>query len=307
VKADMETKQYNIPKMLSDRAICFFFLFPTLVLLLFLIGYPFVMLIYNSFFRYSVLRPAVPAEFIGFDNYLFFLTDEYTWQRFIFTGKFVILAVSIQFFLGITISYLLQTKFKGRDVVFTMILMPMMLCPIIVGLFWKYLFNFEWGLVNYLLSLIGASGIDWLGDPTYSLWATIIADTWMWTPFTILLATAAFSGIPKSMYEAADVDGASASFKFFNITLPLSAPVLVIALLLRLIDSFKQFDLFYALTGGGPGDATQTVSFLLYKTAFQYFYTGEASALGMIILIIIIGLSSIFIRYLTNLSQKQQA
>jgi multiple sugar transport system permease protein len=129
----------------------------------------------------------------------------------------------------------------------------------------------------------------------------------MWTPFTILLATAAFSGIPKSMYEAADVDGASASFKFFNITLPLSAPVLVIALLLRLIDSFKQFDLFYALTGGGPGDATQTVSFLLYKTAFQYFYTGEASALGMIILIIIIGLSSIFIRYLTNLSQKQQA
>jgi multiple sugar transport system permease protein len=188
-----------------------------------------------------------------------------------------------------------------------MILMPMMLCPIIVGLFWKYLFNFEWGLVNYLLSLVGASGIDWLGDPTYSLWATIIADTWMWTPFTILLATAAFSGIPKSMYEAADVDGASASFKFFNITLPLSAPVLVIALLLRLIDSFKQFDLFYALTGGGPGDATQTVSFLLYKTAFQYFYTGEASALGMIILIIIIGLSSIFIRYLTNLSQKQQA
>ena len=83
--------------------------------------------------------------------------------------------------------------------------------------------------------------------------------------------------------------------------------MLVIALLLRLIDSFKQFDLFYALTGGGPGDATQTVSFLLYKTAFQYFYTGEASALGMIILIIIIGLSSIFIRYLTNLSQKQQA
>lgn len=297
--------QNKLPKMFGDRAICYFFLFPTLVLLLFLVGYPFISLIYNSFFRYSVLRPAVPSEFIGFSNYLFYLTDEYTWQRFIFTGKFVVLAVSIQFFLGVGIAYLFQTKFKGRDVIFTLILMPMMLCPVIVGLFWRYLFNAEWGLVNYLISFVGISTIDWIGNPTYSLWATIIADTWMWTPFTILLATAAFSGIHKSLYEAADVDGASAGFKFLNITLPLSAPVLVIALLLRLIDSFKQFDLFYALTGGGPGDATQTVSFLLYKTAFQYFYTGEASALGMIILIIIIGLASIFIRYLTSLSEKQ--
>ncbi len=303
----MEDRQHKLPWMLGDRAVCYLFLFPTLVLLLFLIGYPFLVLIYNSFLRYSVLRPAIPAEFIGLDNYLFFLTDEYTWERFVFTGKFVIMAVSIQFFLGVGIAYLLQTKFKGRDVVFTLILTPMMLCPIVVGLFWRYLFNSEWGLVNYFLSVVGIGNIDWLGNPTYSLWAAIIVDTWMWTPFTILLATAAFSGIPKSLYEAADVDGASSQFKFFNITLPLSAPVLVIALLLRLIDSLKQFDIFYSLTGGGPGDATQTVSFMLYKTAFQYFYTGEASALGMILLIIIIGLSSIFIRYLTSLADKQQA
>ncbi len=300
-------QEHKIPRMFSDRAVCYFFLFPTLVLLLFLLVYPFLSLIYHSFFRYSVLRAAVPAKFIGFDNYLFFLTDDYTWRRFVFTGKFVLLAVSIQFFLGVAIAYLFQTKFRGRDVIFTMILMPMMLSPIVVGLFWKYMFNAEWGLVNYLLSLVGLPAVDWLGNPTYSLWATIIADTWMWTPFTILLAMAAFSGIPKSLYEAADVDGASGAFKFFNVTLPLSAPVLVIALLLRLIDSFKQFDLFYALTGGGPGDATQTVSFQLYKTAFQYFYTGEASALGMILLIIIIGLSSIFIRYLTSLGEKQSA
>jgi multiple sugar transport system permease protein len=129
----------------------------------------------------------------------------------------------------------------------------------------------------------------------------------MWTPFTILLATAAFMGIPKFLYEAAAVDGASRGFRFFNITLPLSAPILVIAVLLRLIDSFKQFDLFYALTGGGPGDATQTISFTVYKTAFQYFYTGDSSALGLILLIIIIGLSSRFIKYLTALSEKQGA
>ena len=299
--------QRKLPWTMGDGALRTVFLFPTLVLLLFLIGYPFVMLIYYSFLKYSILRPAVPAEFVGFENYLFYLGDDYTWERFIFTGKFVILAVSIQFFLGVGIAYLLQEKFRGRDVVFTMMLMPMMLCPIIVGLFWRYLFNSEWGLVDFLLSVIAGFKIDWLGDPTYSLWAAVIADTWMWTPFTILLATAAFMGIPKSLYEAAAVDGASRGFRFFNITLPLSAPILVIAVLLRLIDSFKQFDLFYALTGGGPGDATQTISFTVYKTAFQYFYTGDSSALGLILLIIIIGLSSRFIKYLTALSEKQGA
>lgn len=302
----MGAHQTHPVKMMSDKTLCTLFLLPTVVLLLFLLGYPFVMLIYNSFFRYSILRPAVPAEFIGISNYLFFLTDEYTWKRFIFTGKYVIIAVSIQFLLGIGVAHLLQNKFKGRDIIFTMLLMPMMLCPIIVGLFWRYLFNSEWGMVNYLLKIMAGISLDWLGDPTYSLWAVVIADTWMWTPFIILLATAGFSGIPKSLYEAAAVDGASSGFCFFNITLPLAAPVLVIALLLRLIDSMKQFDLFYALTGGGPGDATQTISFTLYKTAFQYFYTGEASALGMILLIIIIGLSSIFIRYLTSLTNKQR-
>ncbi len=303
----MTGNEGKFPRRFGDKFICRAFLFPTLVVLLFLILYPFVMLIYNSFFRYSILRPAVPAKFIGIQNYTFFLTDEYTWQRFIFTGKFVIIAVVIQFLLGTTVAYLFQKKFKGRDILFTLILMPMMLCPIIVGLFWRYLFNSEWGLVNYLISMVSSVNIDWLGNPNFSFWATIIADTWMWTPFTILLATAAFSGIPKSLYEAAAVDGASAPFRFFNITLPLSAPILVIAVLLRLIDSMKQFDLFYALTGGGPGDATQTISYTIYKTAFQYFYTGESSALAVTLLVIIIGLSSIFVKYLTALSEKQKA
>ena len=182
--------------------------------------------------------------------------------------------------------------------------MPMMLCPIVVGFLWRYMFNSEWGVLNYLISVFGGAKIDWLGVTDNALWAVVIADTWMWTPFVILLATAAFRGIPKALYEAADVDGASAGFRFFRITLPLSAPILFIALLLRLIDSFKQYDLFFALTGGGPGSSTETVSFTLGKTAFSYFYTGEASALAVILLLIIIGLSLIFVRYLTALGER---
>ena len=288
----------------NEKLIKLLFLWPSLAILLFLIAYPFVMLIYYSFFNFSFLRP-INTKFIGLTNYLLILTDTYTWERFIFTFKYVGLSVTIQFVLGILIAWLLQRNFRGKDAVFTVVLMPMMLCPIVVGLLWRFMFNTEWGIINYFLhDLIGFARIEWLGVEQNSIWATIIANTWMWTPFMVLLASAAFSSVPKYLYEAASVDRASGWFKFTNITLPLSAPILVLALLFRLMDEMKQFDLIYTLTGGGPGDATQTVSFTLYKTAFQYFYTGEGSAWAFILLIIIIGLSSILIRLLNYLSDR---
>ena len=297
---DYDHKKY----LRNEKLIKLLFLGPSLAILLFLIAYPFVMLIYYSFFNFSFLRP-VNTKFVGLTNYLLILTDTYTWERFIFTFKYVGLSVTIQFILGILIAWLLQRNFRGKDAVFTVVLTPMMLCPIVVGLLWRYMFNTEWGIINYFLhNLLGFARIEWLGREQNSLWATIIANTWMWTPFMVLLASAAFSSVPKYLYEAASVDRASGWFKFTNITLPLSAPILVLALLFRLMDEMKQFDLIYTLTGGGPGNATQTVSFTVYKTAFQYFYTGEGSAWAFILLIIIIGLSSILIRLLNYLSER---
>ena len=288
----------------NEKLMKLLFLWPSLAILLFLIAYPFVMLIYYSFFNFSFLRP-VNTKFVGLTNYLLILTDTYTWERFVFTFKYVGLTVSIQFVLGILIAWLLQRNFRGKDAVFTVVLMPMMLCPIVVGLLWRYMFNTEWGIINYFLhNILGFARIEWLGVEQNSIWATVIANTWMWTPFMVLLASAAFSSVPKYLYEAASVDRASGWFKFTNITLPLSAPILVLALLFRLMDEMKQFDLIYTLTGGGPGNATQTVSFTLYKTAFQYFYTGEGSAWAFILLIIIIGLSAILIRLLNYLSER---
>jgi multiple sugar transport system permease protein len=298
--SDYDQKKYER----NEKLIKLLFLWPSLAILLFLIAYPFIMLIYYSFFNFSFLRQA-NTKFIGLTNYLLILTDTYTWERFIFTFKYVGLSVSIQFILGILIAWLLQRNFRGKDAVFTVVLMPMMFCPIVVGLLWRYMFNTEWGIINYFLhNLLGFARVEWLGMEQNSLWATIIANTWMWTPFMVLLASAAFSSVPKYLYEAASVDRASGWFKFTNITLPLSAPILVLALIFRLMDEMKQFDLIYTLTGGGPGDATQTVSFTLYKTAFQYFYTGEGSAWAFILLIIIIGLSSILIRLLNYLSER---
>jgi multiple sugar transport system permease protein len=290
----------------KEKWIKYLFLWPTLAILLFLIAYPFIMLIFYSFTSFSAMRPA-NIRFVGFLNYKNILTDTYSWERFSFTFKYVILAVSIQFVLGVFIAFLLQRKFKGREAIFTIVLMPMMLCPVVVGLYWQLMFNTEWGIINYFVhNLLGFARVEWLGKPQNSIWATVIADTWMWTPFMVLLASAAFSSIPRYLYEAASVDRASGWFKFANITLPLSAPILVLAVIFRLMDTIKAFDLIYTLTAGGPGNATQTVSFALYKTAFQYFYTGEGSAWAFILLIIIIGLSSILIKLLDYLSARSK-
>lgn len=291
-------------KRSSGRLMIFGFLSPSLAILIFMVAYPIFSLVYYSFFNFSALRPAAGMKPVGLGNYEFLLGDPELWERFIFTGKFVALCVSAQMLIGIFIGYQLQKNFRGRDLLFTALMLPMMMSPVVVGFLWRYMFNSEWGVINYLLTVAGLGKVDWLGQTTAALFAAAAADTWMWTPFIVLLATAAFRGIPETIYEAAEVDGASPAYTFFRITLPMSAPVLFIALILRLIDSFKQYDLFFALTGGGPGSSTETVSFAVAKTAFSYFYTGEASALAVVLLVIIIGLSMILVRHLNKMGER---
>ena len=289
---------------LSDFSIGALFISPSVLILALMVFYPFITLIRYSFLSFSMLRPDVPAEEVGLNNYFDLLTDPDIWQRFIFTGKFVLATLSIQLIVGVAAAYGFQRDFKGRDLLFTLALMPMMFCPIVVGFLWQYMFNSEWGMVNWLISLFGFANVDWLGRSENALWAVAIADAWTWTPFVILLATAAFRGIPVDIREAAQIDGASPAFTFFNVTLPMSLPIILIALLLRLIDAFKQFDLFVAMTGGGPGSETETAAYSLSKMAFGYFQTGAASAFAIILLVVIIGLSLVFVRYLTHLSNR---
>jgi multiple sugar transport system permease protein len=299
-----QIRQAELKRRSSGRLMIAGFLSPTLAILAFMVGYPIFSLVYYSFFNFSALRPAAGMKPVGFKNYSYLLSDPELWERFIFTGKFVFLCVAMQMLIGIFVGYQMQKNFRGRDVIFTALMMPMMLSPVVVGFLWRYMLNSEWGIINYLLTVFGMAKVDWLGQTNAALWAAAVADTWMWTPFIILLATAAFRGIPQTIYEAAEVDGASPAYTFFRITLPMSAPVLFIALILRLIDSFKQYDLFFALTGGGPGSSTETVSFAVAKTAFSYFYTGEASALAVMLLVIIIGLSMILVRHLGKMGER---
>jgi multiple sugar transport system permease protein len=204
---------------------------------------------------------------------------------------------------------LVRSKFRGSGVVTTLILVPMMLSPVVVGLFWKLMYNPTFGFFNFLLGFRDPSaGPDMIAShfgstaiPGLALFAVVLVDVWMWSPFVMLLVLSGLNAIPDYLYEAAVIDRASSWFQFWRITLPQVMPLLLIAVLFRTIEALKSFDLVMGLTGGGPGDQTELIAVHLYREAFAgQFRTGHASALAYIILIIVIAVSNLYIRYLNK-------
>ena len=287
-------------RSLSDYQIKMLFIIPTLALLIAMNIFPLLYSLCLSFTKYKY--GSDPPRFIGTENYSRILSDPNIWSYFAITARFVLLAVSAQFFIGFGLALLLNREFKYKGIMTTLILLPMMLSPVVVGLFWKFIFDPDTGIFNYFLKILfHVEKIGWTTNPKIALFSVVIVDTWMWSPFMMLISLAGLSAIPKYLYEAADVDRASGWFKFRHITLPMVSPLLLIALLFRTMDAFKLFDLVYSLTNeGGPGVATETVSMNLYKIAFRRWDIGQASAMAYILLIIIIALSSIYIKYLNK-------
>ncbi|MEP6984417.1 MAG: sugar ABC transporter permease [Chloroflexota bacterium] len=286
---------------MSDRKIVLWFILPTIILLIVMNIFPLIYSLYLSFTNYSVIADK-PPQWIGIQNYTSILSDKNFWTAFATTGRYALLTVILQTVIGFGLALLLRNKFKGSGLVTTLILIPMMLSPIVVATFWKLIFNPSYGIFNYLLGYTNISTApEWLGDPDRVLWAIIIVDVWMWCPFVMLLCLAGLSAIPEYLYEAAAIDRAGTWFQFRRITLPQVMPLLLIAVLFRTIEAFKQFDLVYGLTGGGPGDLTETVSIRLYRLAFAgQLNTGLSSALAYIVLIIIIAVSNLYIRSLNR-------
>jgi multiple sugar transport system permease protein len=304
----VQTKQPLRPRFAwaTDRWIAASFLTPTMLMLLFITVFPLAWSLYLSFTDWSVIRDAGTAPgWVGTQNYFELLTNRRTWERFVVTGQFVVPAVTIELVLGFGIAMLLNRKFAGRGVIMTMLLIPMMLSPIVVALFWRFMMQGE-GVINYyVVNVLGAEPILWLTDRWVAPWSLVIVDVWMWTPFMMLISLAGLSAVPRYLYEAAAVDRASGWFRFRHITLPMVAPLLLIAVIFRTMDAYKLFDQALVLTGGGPGRFTQTASLYLYDLAFGQFRTGEASALGYIMLIVIIALANLFIRALNSIKATE--
>jgi len=288
-------------RRVTDRSLKVYFLVPTFALLLFMIVFPLIWSLYLSFTRYNAVATA-PPEFVGIRNFARILSDPEVWVRFVITGKFVALVVLIEFVLGFVLALLLNREFRGKGIITTLYLLPMMFSPVVIGKFFAFILDTNWGILNYILgTLFGIPKIAWTTSYEWALYSLVITDVWIWTPFMLLLTLAGLSTVPRYLYEAAEVDRASSWFKFRYITLPHIFPLLILALLFRTMDAFRFFDIVYVLTGGGPGYSTQILPYYIYKLAFQYWYTGKSCAIAYIFLIIIIALSNIYVNYLNKL------
>ncbi|SRR5581483_2841920 len=299
--AQAQATSYARRRHMSDGTLIKLFIIPTLIILILWNVFPLFYSLYLSFTNYSAIANRAP-RWIGLDNYARILESDKFWGYFATTGKYALVSVAIQTILGFGLALLLRQKFRGSGLITTLILIPMMLSPVVVGLFWKLIYNPSYGIFNFLLDPTNPRlATDMLAGPDTALIAVIIVDVWMWTPFVMLLCLSGLSAIPDYLYEAAAIDRASSWFQFRRITLPQVAPLLLIAVLFRTIEALKAFDLMMGLTGGGPGDATETVSINLYRLAFQgQVATGRASALAYIVLIIIICISNVYIRFLNR-------
>jgi len=218
------------------------------------------------------------------------------------TGAFVVVAVAVELVLGFAVAMALKSDFRGKTVAMTIVLVPMMLSPAVMGLYWTLILNGHYGVLNQLLAAVGLGEPQWLTEHKFA--SLLVVDIWMWTPFMMLIALAGLNSIPQYIYEAAEIDRASRWRVFTKITLPMCAPLLVLAVLLRTTDALKQFDLVMALTG--PNDqATQTLSACLYQKMIREQELGLGCAYAIVVLVMVIALATVFTRYIGWIQKKQ--
>lgn len=292
---------------ISDRLVSWAFIAPTILLLLAINIFPLIWTIRLSLTNYRANRTGAELKWLGLRNYERILTDPDIWNAMQATAHFVIWTLVLQVLIGFTLAYLINKKFKGNDLWTTIIVLPMMLSPAVVGNFWTFLYQPQIGLFNYFIGfLTGAdpSSFSMIGDVALAPWAIIIVDTWMWTPFVMLICLAGLRSIPDSIYEAAECDRASKWRQFWTITIPMALPFLMLAVLFRGIENFKMFDLVVQLTGGGPGSVTELTSINLKREAFEKWRTGYASAYAVILFVTVFGLASIYVKALNKVKER---
>ena len=294
-------------KGLSDRAIAWIFVGPTIFLLLAINIFPLIWTINLSFTNFKANRVNRAVEYIGTRNYERILSDADIWISMQATAHFLFWTIFFQVLIGFTLAWLINKKFKGNDLWTTIIVLPMMLSPAVVGNFWTFLYQPQIGLFNYVIGFISGkdpSSFEMLGSVDLAPWSIVIVDTWMWTPFVMLICLAGLRSIPDYIYEAAEIDRASKLRQFFTITIPMVLPFLMLAVLFRGIENFKMFDLVVQLTGGGPGSITELASINLKREAFEKWRTGYSSAFAIILFVTVFGLASIYVKALNKVKAR---
>ncbi len=294
-------------QLISKKTIIAFFLPGALFMGVFMI-YPIFKMGLDSLFNFT---PNGLREFVGFDNYIKAFTNESFLQPLKNTLIYVVLAVVIELILGTILALVFESHFKGNKTIRSLILTPLMIAPLVAGLIWKLMLSSQFGIINQLLVNVGilknTSQILWLADEKWALLSCTLADIWLTTPFMMLMILAGLQGLDGGMLEAATIDGANWWQKIFNIKLPNIKPVLLTALSIRIIDAARTFDIVWAMTQGGPNGSSELISVVIYKTLTRYNKVGYASAMALILIMVLVTFTLVAMQGLWNPKKKQSA
>ncbi|WP_369017598.1 sugar ABC transporter permease [Thermatribacter velox] len=271
---------------------------PAFVFIGIIIFYPMALSFYMSLFQIDLTRRAMGTPFVGLRNYLEILKSSYFWESMGRTAYFTVVSIALEMVAGFLIALLLNEKFRGRGMLRSLLLLPWALPITVDAIMWKWIFNANYGAFNALLTQIGIldSYRPWLTNPWSAMHCVIIADVWKVTPLVALLLLAGLQTIPRELYEAAVVDGATWRSYLFRILIPLLTPTFLVVLVLRTLDAFRVFDIIYIMTQGGPANATKVISFLTYQEAFKFLHFGRGAALAYIITLVVALLALMYTR-----------
>ena len=264
---------------------------------------PFITAVYYSMLRFRLNLPAMKG-FIWFQNYINFFTDAKFWNTVYISLLYAFLTVGLELLIGLGIAMLLQKRTRLNNFISIVLLLPLMTAPALAALMWKLMTNPNFGILSYLIGLLGATDFKWASDPSTALFTVVLVDIWVYTPFIMILLLAGLRSLPTAPFEAAALDGVPRSFVFFRITLPMLMPYILTATLFRLLDSIQQFDIIYAMTQGGPGDKLLVFQVQAYLDFFQATNVGRSAALMVILWAITYFLSNIFIKQWLKLREK---
>ena len=284
------------------KALPYFLSLPALLMCIGIL-IPFLTAVYYSMLRYRLNLPAMKG-FIWFQNYLNFFTDPKFWNTLKISLLYAGVTVVVELLLGLAIALLLQKRSRLNNFISILLLLPLMTAPALAALMWKLMTNPNFGILSYLVSLIGVTNMKWGSDPATALFTVVLVDVWVYTPFIMILLLAGLRSLPPAPFEAAALDGVPRSFVFFRITLPMLMPYILTATLFRLLDSIQQFDIIYAMTQGGPGDKLLVFQVQAYLDFFQATNVGRSAALMVILWAITYFLSNLFIKQWLKLREK---
>jgi len=273
---------------------------PTILILMATALYPMIFAFIVSFRDWRLANSLTPGEFVGLDNYIRAFTDKGFHNSFLITIEFVLISVPLSMAIGLAIAMLLQRRTRLNTLTKTLLILPFAVAPALKGYSWRFMLNPSYGIFDTMIDALipPAANIIWLQERFWALFMLAVTEIWGWAPLIALIFLGALGTINKEILEVAKVDGATEWQIFWRVTLPILAPVVLLITLLRIIFSLRVIDQVFTMTGGGPGDATETLNFFVYKTGFQFFDIGYASALAYLLMALLYAVAYLYVKAL---------